>query len=57
MRPHRNLGWHMNKPEMTRLALPRLAIVSVDNVEVEKRVIVARVILRVNSCEFLIGGH
>lgn len=38
--PHRDPCGHMHKPEVTRLALPRITFIAVHDVEIEERVIV-----------------
>lgn len=57
MRPHRDSGWHMDKPEMTGLALPGITLLSINDIQVEECVIVTGVIVHGMGSEFLVGSH
>jgi len=47
----------MNQPKVPRLALPRLPIVRVDQIEVEEGVVVSRIIIFRPCGELLVSGH
>ena len=57
MRPHRNFGRNVDKPEVARFALPRFALTGVDNVQMEECVIVTRMVVHIDGGELLVGGH
>lgn len=57
MCPQRNFGRNMDKSKMTRFALPWIALVGVNYVQVEECVIMTRMVVHIHGGKFLIGWH
>lgn len=58
MSPEADLGWDVNQTEVTRLALPWVALIRFQDIEDEQGIGISAVLLiGIPSGELLVGGH